>query len=348
MPHSYAPQFRAMVVDQVRSGLRVAEVAASVDVAEATVYRWVRQDRIDRGEIAGTSTVDNAELRAAKRRIAELESELAVVKRASALFDEGRVVRPKAVFDIVETLAREGHGTKRVCRVLRVAPSGFFRWRATPPSDRSIRRAWLADVIVEIHDQSRRTYGWRRIRAELADAYGQRVNKKLIRAIMAEQAISGLPRRRKGKPNLVHRATSADLVNRVFHRDGPNQLWMTDITEHPTREGKLYCCVVLDAWSRRVVGWSLDRRATAAMVNAALGMAIDARKPSRGALVHSDHGSQPSSLSSANTRRGHSVNASALPAWPTRWAPSATRSTTPRSSRSGLACRPSSSTRGSG
>jgi putative transposase len=285
MPYSYAPQFRAMVVDQVRSGLGVAEVAASVDVAESTVYRWVRQDRIDRGEIAGTSSVDNAELRAAKRRIAELESELAVVKRASALFDEGRVVRPKAVFDVVETLAREGHGTKRVCRLLRVAPSGFFRWRAMPPSDRSIRRAWLTDVIVEIHDQSRRTYGWRRIRAELADAYGQRVNKKLIRSIMAEQAISGLPRRRKGKPNLVHRATSADLVNRVFHRDGPNQLWMTDITEHPTREGKLYCCVVLDAWSRRVVGWSLDRRATAAMVNAA-------RKPSRGALVHSDHGSQ--------------------------------------------------------
>jgi transposase len=76
MPYSYAPLFRAMVVDQVRSGLRVAEVAASVDVAESTVYRWVRQDRIDRGELAGTSTVDNAELRAA-RRIADLESELA-------------------------------------------------------------------------------------------------------------------------------------------------------------------------------------------------------------------------------------------------------------------------------
>jgi transposase-like protein len=112
MPHSYAPQFRAMVVDQVRSGLRVAEMAASVDVAEAMVYRWVRQDRIDRGELGGTSTVDNAELRAAKRRIAELESELAVVKRASALFDEGRVVRPKAVFDLVETLAPEAPAMK--------------------------------------------------------------------------------------------------------------------------------------------------------------------------------------------------------------------------------------------
>jgi transposase InsO family protein len=109
---------------------------------------------------------------------------------------------------------------------------------------------------------------------------------------MAEQGISGLPKRRKGKPNLVHRATTVDLVHRVFHRDGPNLLWMTDITEHPTREGKLYCCAVLDAWSRRVVGWSLDRRPTAAMVNAALGMAIDARQPAKGALVHSDHGSQ--------------------------------------------------------
>ena len=86
---------------------------------------------------------------------------------------------------------------------------------------RHSRHIRVADVIVGIHDQSRRTYGCRRIRADLADAYGQRVNKKLIRAIMAEQAISGLPRRRKGKPNLVHRATSADLVNWVFHRDGP-------------------------------------------------------------------------------------------------------------------------------
>jgi len=147
-------------------------------------------------------------------------------------------------------------------------------------------------VIAEIHDRSRRTYGWRRIRAELADAYGQRVNHKLIGQIMAELGLSGLPRRRRGKPNRLHRSTTEDLVNRDFRRSGPNQLWMTDITEHPTREGRLYCCVVLDAFSRRIVGWSLDRRPTAAMVNAALGMAIEARRPAAGTLVHSDHGSQ--------------------------------------------------------
>ncbi len=86
-------------------------------------------------------------------------------------------MRPKYLFPIVESLASEGHGTKRVCRLLQVAPSGFFRWRAMPPSRRAIRRAWLSDVIAEIHERSRRTYGWRRVRAELADAYGQQVNK---------------------------------------------------------------------------------------------------------------------------------------------------------------------------
>jgi putative transposase len=292
MPRSYAAQFRAMVVDQVRAGRSVAEVAVSLGVPPGTVFRWVRQDRIDRGELEGTSTAASAELRAANRRIAELEAELATVKRASELFEKGPVVRPKDLFGIVETLATEGHGTKRVCRILAVAPSGFFRWRSAPPSTRAVRRAWLADVIGEIHVRSRHTYGWRRIRAELADAYGQVVNKKLIRAIMGDLGITGLPNRRRAKVSPVHRATTADLVNRNFARNGPNQLWMTDITEHPTREGKLYCCVVLDAWSRRVVGWSLDRQPTAAMVNSALGMAVEARLPRKGTLIHSDHGSQ--------------------------------------------------------
>jgi transposase len=105
MPRSYAPQFRAMVVEQVRSGRSVAEVAADLELSESTVFRWVRQDRIDRGELEGTSTVESADLRAAKRRIAELEAKLATVKRASELFDEGRVVRPKDPFAIVESLA---------------------------------------------------------------------------------------------------------------------------------------------------------------------------------------------------------------------------------------------------
>ena len=97
MPYSYAPQFRAMVIEQVRSGRKVEELARELEVSPATVYRWLRQDRVDRGERAGTSTPESAELRAARRRIAKLAAELATVKRASELFNEGRVVRPRSI-----------------------------------------------------------------------------------------------------------------------------------------------------------------------------------------------------------------------------------------------------------
>jgi transposase InsO family protein len=130
------------------------------------------------------------------------------------------------------------------------------------------------------------------VKAELADAFGQVANKKLVVSVMRELGIAGLPSRRRRKRNLAQQVTTEDLVNRDFHRDGPNQLRMTDITERPTREGKLYCRCVLDARSRRVVGWSLDRRPTAAMVNSALAMALAARRPARGTTVHSDHETQ--------------------------------------------------------
>ena len=97
----------------------------------------------------------------------------------------------------------------------------------------------MTDVIVAIWEQSRRTYGWRRVQAELADAYDHVANKKLVRAIMREQGISGLPKRRKGRRNMINKETSTDLVNRLFDRDGPNLLWMTDITEHLTHDPDL-------------------------------------------------------------------------------------------------------------
>jgi len=109
---------------------------------------------------------------------------------------------------------------------------------------------------------------------------------------MRELGISDLPKRRKGRSNIKHLAMSEDFVNREFGRDGANQLWMSDIAEHPTRERRVFCCVVLDAWSRKIVGWSIDARPTAAMVNSALAMAIAARKPARGMVVHADHGPQ--------------------------------------------------------
>jgi hypothetical protein len=100
---------------------------------------------------------------------------------------------------------------------------------------------------------------------------------------------TGRPKWRHVKPDQI----AADLVDRDFARSQPNQLWVTDITEHPTREGKLYCAVVLDSFSRRVVGWSIDATPTAALVTNALGMAIQTRIPPAGAVIHSDQGVQP-------------------------------------------------------
>jgi putative transposase len=117
------------------------------------------------------------------------------------------------------------------------------------------------------------------------------VSNKLVYKLMAEERLQGLPTRKQRK-SFVNVATSEDLVCRDFNRDRPNQLWLTDITEHPTREGRVYCCVVLDAHSRRIVGWSIDSHQASSLVTNALQMAISNRTPPAGTVIHSDHGSQ--------------------------------------------------------
>jgi putative transposase len=177
--------------------------------------------------------------------------------------------------------------------MLGVAPSGFFYWRSKPPTIRELRHEQLSGLISDIHHGSHGTYGYRRVTAELRFAHQITANHKAVATLMRRLGLQGLPARkprRKGPSN--EGAAASDLVLRQFTADAPNRLWMTDITEHPTREGKLYCCVVLDAYSRSVVGWSIDSQQAASLVTNALGMAISRRKPKAGGIVHSDHGSQ--------------------------------------------------------
>ena len=219
---------------------------------------------------------------------------------------------------MIAALAGQGYDVKRCCRILGVAPSGYFGWRGKGPSASELRRQWLRELIAQVHAASRGTYGYRRVRAELRLGSQIFVSRKLVHKLMAEAQLRGVPTR-KHRKNLVGVETAVDLVNRDFARAGPNQLWLTDITEHPTREGKVYCCVVLDAHSRRVVGWSIDTHQASSLVTNALSMAVTNRTPPTGAVIHSDHGSQPSS------HRGPSASASARPASRHRWEPSATR-----------------------
>lgn len=188
-------------------------------------------------------------------------------------------------------MAREGLPVQVACRVLGVSESGYYDWRTRPMSARAVHHAWLTELISGIHTQSRGTYGARRMHAELTLGRGVQVGRQAVEMLMRRaglQGVAGRPRYRR-----VPNAPSAgDHVNRQFHRDQPNQLWVTDITEHRCREGKVYCAVVLDAFSRRVVGWAIDSNASAALTTNALAMAIEQRTPPEGAVVHSDQGTQ--------------------------------------------------------
>jgi putative transposase len=192
---------------------------------------------------------------------------------------------------VIAALAGQGYDVKRCCRILGVAPSGYFSWRGRAPSQTELRRDWLRGLISQIHANSRGIYGYRRIRAELRLGRQIVVSRKLVHKLMVEARLKGLPARKQRK-SLLNVATADDLVCRDFTRQAPNQLWLTDITEHPTREGKVYCCVVLDAHSRRVVGWSIDSHQASSLVTNALSMAISNRTPPAGTVIHSDHGTQ--------------------------------------------------------
>ena len=197
-------------------------------------------------------------------------------------------------------MAAEGLSVQVACRVLGVSESGYYAWRKRAPCARAIRHAWLTDLIREVHLASRGTYGARRVHAELVLGREVSVGHLAVELLMRRAGIQGLSGRSRSR-RAPHTATAKDLVQRDFARSEPDQLWVTDITEHPTREGKVYCAVVLDVFSRKVVGWSIDAAPTAALVTNALGMAIGARRPAGPTVIHSDQGTQYGSW--AFTRR---------------------------------------------
>src|SRR4051794_13559692 len=186
----------------------------------------------------------------------------------------GRVVggggAPKRRFEAIAVMAGEGLPVELCCRVLSVSCAGFYAWRLRPLSARAVRHAWLTDVIGEVHAASYGSYGAKRVHAELVLGRGIAVGHNAVAMLMHRAAIVGRNGARKwrGMPGLP---SAQDLVDRQFRRGRPNELWLTDITEHPTREGKVYCAVVLDAFSRRVVGWSISHNPTAALTCNALG-----------------------------------------------------------------------------
>jgi putative transposase len=176
-----------------------------------------------------------------------------------------------------------------------VSRSGYYEWRDRPASARDQDNALLLKHIERIHADSRGTYGSPRVHAELTLGLGVEVNLKRVERLMREAGIQGLYRRRRSRTTISDPTAipGPDLVNRRFTADTPDRLWITDITEHPTEEGKIYCAAVMDAYSRLIIGWSIATHMRTELVTDALGMAIMRRKPeSNTTIIHSDHGSQ--------------------------------------------------------
>lgn len=195
-------------------------------------------------------------------------------------------------FRLVRELAAGGVPVAVACRVLRVSTSGYYEWRERPPSSRSVADAALRAQIVEIHRMSRGSYGAPRVHSELRLGRGVRCGRRRVARLMRLERLQGIFRRR-GRRRRPAPPVHDDLVRRRFVADAPNRLWLTDITEHPTREGKVYLAAVLDVYSRRIVGWSIADHLRSELVVDALEMARWRRQPPRGqTVVHSDRGSQ--------------------------------------------------------
>ena len=184
-----------------------------------------------------------------------------------------------------------------LCRVLGVSPSGYYAWIERPPSARAQADEVLLEQIRAIHAWSRRTYGARRIRIELREQ-GIRCARKRVVRLMRQAGLSGAQRRRyRGTTRQAREAIAApDLVKRDFTASRANQLWVADMTYVRTGEGWLYLATVLDAWSRRIVGWAMTETLRTELVVEALNMAVWNRRPTAGVVHHSDRGAQYTSV----------------------------------------------------
>ena len=187
-------------------------------------------------------------------------------------------------------LAADGIPVAVTCRVLKFAKQPYYRWLQSPVSQRDWDDAHLTNAAIDVHADDP-AFGYRFIADELAAAGFIASERRVWRVCSENEIFSAFIRKRRGKGRLVGPPVRDDLVQREFTATGPNRLWLTDISEHPTGEGKVYLCCVKDVWSNRIVGYSINERMTSELAVSALRMAIQRRNPT-GTTVHSDRGSQ--------------------------------------------------------
>ncbi|MER7514755.1 IS3 family transposase [Streptomyces lavendulae] len=294
----YSPEFRADAVALYHASPcgTYASVAKDLGINHETLRTWVRDAEQAARPGAGEASAMEKENRQLRARVKELELEREILRRAAKYFGGGdQLVSSR--FQFVDD-HRGAFGVKRLCRILHLSRSGFYRWiaGADARAERVRADAELAERIGEIHAESDGTYGAPRVTAELRDA-GVRINHKRVARIMRSRGIVGFHLRKKVRTTIPEPSATPvpDLLRRDFTAQAPNTKYVGDITYLPVGNGQfLYLATVLDLSSKRLAGWSIADHMRTELVTDALKAAAAARGAGglRGAIFHSDNGAQ--------------------------------------------------------
>jgi transposase InsO family protein len=189
-------------------------------------------------------------------------------------------------YPLVQELAAEGIPVRLTCGVLGFSTQAFYKWRARPCSDRDFDNAHLTNALVDLHADDPE-FGYRFLTEEL-HAAGHRAGERRVWRLCRQQRLWSTTVKKGRHGKRPGPAVHDDHVQRNFTAPRPDAIWLTDITEHPTAEGKLYCCAIKDVFSNRIVGYSIGDRMTAKLATTALRTAIARRQPDGTVVVHSD------------------------------------------------------------
>ncbi|MEX5219438.1 MAG: IS3 family transposase [Nitrospira sp.] len=288
---SYTEAFKEEAVRLVReSGHPVAQVARDLGIADHLLYRWraEQQQADERGQTGQSLRGEQAELARLRRENAILKQERDFLKRAAAFLREGVAMR----YRVIQEYDRR-YPIRLMCRALAVSPAGYDAWRTRPASARAATNQTLLTELRQLHHESRQTYGSPRMWRVLIER-GRVVGRHRVARLMRYDGL-------RAKTVTKWRATTqsrhpfpvaTNRLNRQFAVAAPNEVWAGDLTYIWTMEGWLYLAVLLDLYSRAVVGWAMGDRLTGELPQQALQMALQRRQPNPGLLHHSDRGSQ--------------------------------------------------------
>ncbi|HDS3774759.1 MULTISPECIES: IS3 family transposase [Enterobacteriaceae] len=301
----YPEEFKIEAVKQVVDrGYSVASVATRLDITTHSLYSWIKK--------YGPDSSTNKEQSDAQAELRRLQKELKRVTDERDIFKKSRGVLRKAV-RLRYAFIRDNTccwPVRLLCRVLDVHPSGFYAWLQQPHSQRHQADLRLTGQIKQFWLESGCVYGYRKIHLDLRDSgqqYGvNRVWRLMKRVGIKAQVGYRSPRARKGEASIV----SPNRLQRQFNPDAPDERWVTDITYIRTHEGWLYLAVVVDLFSRKIIGWSMQSRMTKDIVLNALLMAVWRCNPQKQVLVHSDQGSQYTSHEWQSFLKSHGLEGS--------------------------------------